>query len=337
MKIHLFIFILTGLTLASCKNPNQIGDQKNRHNLIIATATPGGTYYPVGVAIGTLITAKLQPNITASAINSAGSGENIQMLANEEAHLAILQGLFGALAYGGKGSYAGKPFRDLRSISILWQNVEHFLILKKFSTTDNILDLKGLNRKFSIGKRGSGTEISTRTIFNALGIYPKIDLIPEYLGYNPSAQAIIDNRIVGSALSAGPPVAAVTQAYAQLGEDRVTVLDFTDQQLVTIRNSFRVWNAYTIPAGTYPGQTADIQTIAQPNFLACRANLPNEVVYRITQTIYENLPDIQKIHKATLAMTLERAISNLSVPLHPGAIRYYIEQGIKIPASLADL
>ncbi|MCY4351681.1 MAG: C4-dicarboxylate ABC transporter substrate-binding protein, partial [Gemmatimonadetes bacterium] len=72
-------------------------------SLIITTATPGGTYYPVGVALSTTLTQKLQPRIVAAAINSAGSGENIQMLVNREAHLAILQGLYGAMAYRGEG------------------------------------------------------------------------------------------------------------------------------------------------------------------------------------------------------------------------------------------
>ena len=80
-------------------------------NLIIATATTGGTYYPVGVAIGTLISVKLakQDQITATAINSAGSGENVQMLKNKEAHLAILQSLFGLNAYRGQGPMKAGP------------------------------------------------------------------------------------------------------------------------------------------------------------------------------------------------------------------------------------
>ena len=119
------------LSLGSCNGP----DDGDSHSLIIATATPGGTYYPVGVAIGTITTNKLTPRITAAAINSAGSGENIQMLANNEVHLAILQGLFGAMAFEGKGSYTTSPFKDFRSITMLWENVEHFVLLKKYAPT----------------------------------------------------------------------------------------------------------------------------------------------------------------------------------------------------------
>ena len=299
-------------------------------NMIIATATTGGTYYPVGVAIGTLISIKLAGShqITATAINSAGSGENVQMLKNKEADMAILQALFGQEAYNGTGAYEGKPMKEFRAITMLWENVEHFALLNKYVKTGTIMDLKGLGQKFSIGKRGSGTEGSGRAILSALGIDPEKEMTLEYLAYSPSASAMMDGRIVGANLPAGPPVAAVTQLYAQVGAKNVRVLDFTDEQIALLQKSYPVWTKYVIKAGVYPGQTVDIRTVAQPNFLACRPDLPEETVYLITKTIFENLPFLLNIHKATTAMNLERATVGLPVPLHPGAAKYYKEKGI---------
>lgn len=304
-------------------------------NLIIATATTGGTYYPVGVAIGTLISIKLASSegITATAINSAGSGENIQMLKNSEADFGILQALFGLEAYTGKGKYAGKPEKDFRSVTMLWKNVEHFPLLADYVKTGTISDLVGLEKKFSIGKRGSGTEGSGRAILGSLGIDPdKLDL--EYLGYNPSAQAMMDKRIAAANIPAGTPVAAITQLFAQLGDKKVKVLDFSDEQLAQINKDYPIWTRELIPAGTYPGQSKDINTIAQPNLLVVRKDVPEEVVYLVTKTIYENLQFLNNIHKATKAMSLKDAIKGLPVPLHPGALRYYEEMGLEVPASL---
>ena len=129
-------------------------------------------------------------------------------------------------------------------------------------------------------------------------------------------------------------MAAVTQLFAQMGAEKVKVLDFTEEQLASIHEKFPIWNRFVVKAGTYPGQENDIQTISQPNFLAARPDLSEETVYKITKTIYENLSFLHGIHKATLAMSLERAISGLPVPLHPGAAKYYQEQGIEIPAEL---
>ncbi len=308
-----------------------VGESKaDDKNLIIATATTGGTYYPVGVAIGTLISIKLagKQGITGTAINSAGSGENVQMLKNKEADMAILQALFGQEAYNGEGAYEGKAFKDFRAMTMLWENVEHFPLLMKYVKTGTITDLDGLGEKFSIGKRGSGTEGSGRAIFSALGIDPEKAMTLEYLGYTPSAQAMMDNRVAGANIPAGPPAAAITMLYAQLGSEKVKVLDFSDEQLAKIHAKYPIWNRYVIPAGTYPGQDKDINTIAQPNFLACRADLPEDVVYEVTKTIYENLPFLHNIHKATMAMKPERATIGLPVPLHPGAEKYYREAGV---------
>lgn len=329
MRYKHIILLLLFFLFQSCKSPHE-----QTHSLVIATATPGGTYYPVGVALGILVTQKLQPKIVAAAINSAGSGENIQMLVNREVHLAILQGLYGAMAFSGKGTYKGQPVQEIRSITMLWENVEHFVLRASHVKTNTIEDLKQLNRKYSIGKRGSGTEGSTRAILEALGIELDTDFTSEYLGYSPSAQAMVDGRIAGATLSAGPPVAAVTQSFAQLGANGVSVLTFTDDHLNTIRRAFPVWTRYTIAANTYPGQSNPIQTIAQPNFLACHADLPEDVIYDITKAVYENLTEIQNIHKATLVMSLDKATAGLAVPLHPGALRYYREQGLEIPAAL---
>lgn len=325
---RLLLCFLLG-NLIACGEPGE-----KSHNLIIATATAGGTYYPVGVALGATLSKHLAPGITASAINSAGSGENIQMLINSEAQLAILQGLYGAMAYRGKGTYEGQAIGNLRSITMLWENVEHFLLRASHAGTGTILDLKNLRQRYSIGNRGSGTEGSTIAILEALGIVPGADFTPEYLGYDASAQTMIDGRIAGAAMPAGAPVSSVAQVYAQLGASGVVVLSFSDEHLSAIRQAFPVWSRHTIAPNTYPGQESPIHTIAQPNVLACRDDLPEDVVYAITRAIYDHLPEIQNIHKATLDMALDKALSGLDVPLHPGAARFYRERGLSIPSEL---
>jgi TRAP transporter TAXI family solute receptor len=327
----MFKKIVTGFLCAMLVLSFGAGDARaDDKNLILATATTGGTYYPVGVAIGTLISVKLakEHKITATAINSAGSGENVQMLKNKEADMAILQALFGQNAYNGLGPYKGKPVKNFRAITMLWENVEHFVLLSKYVKTGTMADLKNLGQKFSIGKRGSGTEGSGRAILAALGMDPEKEMTLEYLTYSPSASAMMDGRIVGANLVAGPPVAAVTQLFAQVGAKNVRVLDFSDEELEKLHKAYPIWTRYVVKGGTYPGQEKDIRTVAQPNFLACRPDLPEETVYLITKTIFENLSFLHNIHKATMAMRVERATAGLPVPLHPGAAKYYNEKGI---------
>jgi hypothetical protein len=334
MPMSKFVSLLVATTFLVCGTGNVHAAERLK-SLIIATATTGGTYYPVGVAVGTLISVKLanSDKITATAINSAGSGENVQMLKNNECDLAILQGLYGAQAYHGKGPYAGSPMKKMAGITMLWQNVEHFPLLAKYVKTGTLSDLKGLDKKFSIGKRGSGTEGSGRVILSALGIEPDKDFTTEYLGYNPSIDAMQDGRIAGANIPAGVPVSAITQMYAMLG-DKATVLDVTDTQLAKINEDVELWSRFVIAPDTYPGQKKPINTVAQPNLLVASTDLDEETVYKITKTMYENLPFLNTIHSATKAMSLEKAIVGLPMPLHPGAARYYREAGVSIPEKL---
>ncbi|WP_320007449.1 TAXI family TRAP transporter solute-binding subunit [Maridesulfovibrio sp.] len=321
-----FLIFVCALCLGFTTTPSHASANK----LTIATATPGGTYYPVGVAIGTLLSIKLakKHQITATAINSAGAAENIQMLKNGKADLAILQALCGINAYKGKGAHKGKAFKEFRSITMLWENVEHFPLLRKYAKTGDISDLNGLQKNFSIGTHGSGTEVSGCTLLKTLGINIKKDFELEFMDYNHSAQAMIDGRIAGANIPAGPPVAAVNLLYTQLGSDKITVLEFTDAQLEKIQKSYPIWSRYVIPAGTYPSQDKAINTVSQSNFLACRADLPEAVVYEITKTIFENLPFLNNTHDATKAISLKRATAGLPVPLHPGAEKFYREAGV---------
>ncbi len=325
------------LTLASTLSLTlQPAQAAEKRSYILATATTGGTYYPVGVALATLSKVKLEPKhkISLSAISSAGSGENVKLLRENQAQFAIMMGLYGAWAKDGSGRLKDSgPQTHLRSVSMLWQNVEHFMVRKDLVTSGTVDDLKALKgKKFSIGKRNSGTEGANRHILGGLHIDPE-SMNLAYLGYGPSADALQNNAIVGMNTSAGVPVGAVTRAFAALG-DEVSLLDFTDEQLKEANNGLHLWTPYTIAANTYPGQTKAAQTIAQPNFLAVRDDIPEDDVYMLTKAIYENLPFLQGIHKATKVMSLEKAIAGLPVPLHPGAARYYREQGIEIPANL---
>ena len=303
-------------------------------NYVMGTATTGGTYYPVGVAISTLVKVKLEPqtNISVSAISSAGSGENLKLMDEGQIQFGILQGLYGAYAWNGTGPVP-KAYKNLRSVSMLWQNVEHFVVRNNMVESGTISDMTNLyGESFSIGARNSGTEGSGRFILGKVGVdLEQVDIA--YLGYGPSADAMQNGNIDGMNIPAGVPASAVTRAYANLGDD-ITTLDFTAEQLAQVNSDFELWTPYTIPAGTYPNQDKDINTIAQPNIMAARADVSEEDVYQITKTIYANLPFLNNIHPATKAMALEKAIAGLPMPLHPGAARFYREQGLEIPERL---
>jgi len=304
-------------------------------NYILSTATTGGTYYPVGVALATLTKVKLQPDqgIGMSAINSAGSGENVRLLRENEAQFAILQGLFGYYARTGTGP-VNEPQENLRSVTMLWQNVEHFVIANEHVQEGTMSDLLALEGEdMAMGQQNSGTIGSNRTLLAGLGVDmdEAYDLL--FAGYTPSAEALQNGQVAGMGAPGGPPVGAISQLMASAG-DSFTILDVTDEELQQADDGKDLWTRYVLEPGTYPGQEEEIRTIAQPNFLAVRADVPEEHVYLFTKTVFENLPFLQAIHPATNAMSLEAALSGLPFPLHPGAARYFQAAGLEIPDRL---
>ena len=329
---NLVVSAIVAILMLSCSD-----ELSRTRPFILTTATTGGTYYPVGVAISTLTKVKLEPTqkLGMSAISSAGSGENVKLLRDGEAQFAILQGLYGYYARTGTGPIEAEgPQEKLRSVSMLWQNVEHFVVQSELASTGSIEDMVALKGKtMALGAQNSGTLGSNKTILAGFGIDVDSDYELLYGGYGPAAEAVQNGQAAGMSTPAGVPVSAVTQLFSTAG-DKVTLLSFSPEQIEKANNGMDLWTEYLIPGGTYPGLDKDVTTIAQPNFLATTADLPEEDVYEITKTMYENLAFLQAIHPATKAMALEKAIAGLPLPLHPGALRYYEEAGLTIPDRL---
>jgi len=302
---------------------------------VLNTASTGGTYHPVGTAISTLTKIKLLPKkkFSLTAVNSAGSGANVQALGAGTADFAIIQGLFGSYAATGTGPVSA-PQKNLRSITMLWQNVEQFVLANskvKSGTVDDLKGVKGMS--MVMGKQNSGTIGSNTVLMSGMGIDIKKDYKLVYAGYGPSADAMANGQAIGGGLPSGPPTGAITKLMAS-NAGKFTILDVTPEQAKAMDGGRNLWVPYTIAAGTYPGQTKDIKTIAQPNFLAVNASVDEEHVYLVTKTMYENLGFLTAIHPATKAMAVEKAMAGLPVPLHPGAARYYKEIGLKVPENL---
>lgn len=328
--------LIFGLLAVALLQTSCSGELAGDRPYVLATATVGGTYYPVGVALATISKSKLYADhgISLAAISSAGSLENIKLLRDNQAQFALLQGVFAAWAWNGEGPVR-EPQTWLRSVSGMWHNVEHFALLSELVENGTLSDLGSLDgQRFVLGERNSGAEHTGAYILDSLGIDYRHRLDLAYMGYGASADALQDGNIVGMNIPAGVPVSAITRAWAVLG-NRMVVLDVSDHELEQINARYPLWDYYELPAGTYPNQEAPIRSISHPNVLAVRADVPEETVYQITRSMWENLPTLQEIHRSTNDMKLELALKGLGAPLHPGAARFYRERGLIIPPHLA--
>jgi len=322
MKRHILISIVMASVITALGF--EMGHAKvNR--LRIATATMGGTWYPMGVGFANLITEKLKnEGITMTAQSSAGSIENINMLREGETDLAMLIGFLGKMAWDGMGQFQGKAFKGFRSVVALQTNLRHDVILSDKVKTGTFADLEGMH--YNVGAAGSGAEQTIGIIMKALNIKIK----PEHLGYSQAVEAIKDRRIDGGTFAAVPPVAGVTDLFNS--PTKVTLLNFTQQQLDQINATLNAWIMMTIAVNTYPRQTKPVQTLGEPIFVGCRADLEGDVIYKVLKALYANIDEMAKVHAQAKAFF--QKVEGLPIPLHPGALRYWKEQGLTIPAHL---
>lgn len=299
----------------------------------IATASTGGTYYPIGVGMGQLWTEHYKDqNIKFNGQSSAGSVENIDLMKNGEADMSILQNLISTQAYEGSGVFEGNEYQDLRAIGMIWPNVEHFVLMNDKVDAGNISDIEGSS--FSVGPQASGTEQSTVTMMEGIGL-DKSNIRAEYLGYDDTISSMRDGRLDGGSLPAGVPVSAITDMMAS--NLKATILEVTDEQLAEINAVANAWYPYIIEAGTYPRQEEDIQTIAQPNVLVATPEMDTEFIYDLTKILYENQEFMIGVHNSAREMKVETALEGLNTPLHAGAYMFFEDQGLDIPDNLRPI
>lgn len=326
---------LKTVVAAALVSAGLVGTATADTDYVLNTASTGGTYHPVGTAIATLSKVKLLPKqkFSLTAVNSAGSGANVQALAADTAQFAILQGLYGSYAATGTGPVS-EPQTGMRSVTMLWQNVEQFILANDLVDGGTVSDMMAAKGKsVAMGKENSGTLGSNKVLMSGLGVDFENDFEFVYAGYGPSVDALANGQAVGAGIPSGPPTSAITKLMSA-NADKFTLLNVTAEEAAMMDGGRNLWTPYTIAAGTYPGVDSDVETIAQPNFLAVNASVDEEHVYLLTKTIYENLPFLQAIHPATKAMAVEKAMAGLPVPLHPGSARYYKEMGLEIPERL---
>ena len=326
-QIKLLTLVLL-CVLTSCGEPSL-----SNRTYVLTTGTTSATYYPVGVALATLVSANLESEFSLSAISSAGSLENVKLLRDNQAQFATMLSIFATWAYEGEGPIMN-PQSHMRSVTALWPNVEHLLLQSDFVTDGTFKDIGNLDgERISIGMRNSGAEITGFYMLEKLGIDYENDLSVAYLGYGPSADALQDGNIVGLNAPGGPPMAAITRAHALLG-DRLTMLSINQEELDAINAEYPIWDFYDLPAETYPSQSEPVRTAASSNVLVARDDVPENIVYELTKLIWENLAVLREIHGATRSMDFEQALRGVTIPLHEGARRFYEEKGLNIPETL---
>lgn len=286
----------------------------------VLTGGQSGVYYPVGVALSQIY-AKEIPNARSTAQVTRASAENLNLLQSGRGEVAFT--LADALSDAWKGNEeAGfkQKLDKLRGISGLYNNYIQ-IVANADSGIRTLADLKG--KRVSVGAARSGTELNAREILKAAGLsYSDLAKV-EYLPFGESVELMKNRQLDATLQSAGLGVASIRDLATAI---KIVVIPVPADVVAKVGDP--AYQPAVIPANTYTGQTADVPTAAIPNFLVTHAGVPEDVVYRMTKAMYDNLDTLYAAHNAARAIKRENAIKGMPVPLHPGAERYYREVGL---------
>ena len=315
--ISLAIFLIIGMCFLTGCSRKQDGQPVERVRM--ATGGTAGTYYPFGTAVGQVITEKTGIPVT---IQSTGASKaNLQLIAAGEVEMALVQNDVMDYAYRGVDLFQGEQIQAFSTMAGIYPEVIQVVAV---SSIRSVADLRG--RSVSVGDAGSGTEFNSRQILEAYGLTFN-DINKQNLGFAASADALKDGRIDAFFCVAGPP----TPAIIDLALTReVVILNIADDNINRLVQQYPFYTRLSIPANSYNRQTTPVQTVAvKATFVVANA-LREDTVYNMTKTLFEEKAAIAQGHARGNNIDLQFASSDMSVPFHPGAARYYREKGINV-------
>lgn len=318
-KLMLAAALTAGIFYCGCKKGEQAASETPA-TVRMATGGNTGTYYSFGSAVGQVLREKT--GIPVVVQSTGASKANIQLIAEGEVELAIVQNDVMDYAYRGVDLFNGEKVEGFRAMAALYAEVCQ-IIADPDSGIVGIADLKG--KSVCVGDAGSGTEFNTRQILEAYGISFD-DIKRQNLSFSASADALRDGKIDALFCVAGAPTTAIVDLA--IGKS-IKVLEIDDDHAENIIKEYPFYSQYSIPAGSYKGVDQDVKTLAVKATIIVSEKLPEDTVYLLTKTLIESGDEIAQVHAKGAEISPSYAVSGISIPFHPGAEKYYREIGVR--------
>jgi TRAP transporter TAXI family solute receptor len=301
-----------------------VSSQEKRQFFSIGTGTISGTYYSLGNSLANLLNEKDKDSINFSAASTSGSVQNALYLGQKEIELAFINNDVAKAAFKGLGDFSNKKVTSLRGIVSIYGNSIHVIVNKK-SNINKIEDLRG--KRVSVGTLGSGVESITRMIMEIYDInyLTRKDFRAEFVGVSESMDQLKNGQLDAVFMTGLPPMGAIVDVF--MGKN-VKLISIENDKIEKLIVKYPELYSEVIPARTYNGQEEDIKTVANAALLLTRDELSEDYVYNITKNIFENLTSLITKNNVWGQVKSESAFNGMTVPIHPGAEKYFKEIGI---------
>jgi TRAP transporter TAXI family solute receptor len=326
---------LTGLARAQPKAPEPTPEPRYFR---IGTAATGGSFFEIGGIIAAAVSGPPEgppcgrggtcgvPGLVAVAQATPGSVGNLRLINSGEIESGFAQADLAGWAYDGVKLFAGTgKLPELRAIASLFPAVAH-LVVRADSPIRSLADLKG--KIVAVGEAGSGSAADAAVLFEAAG-FGAGDVAQKYLRPGPGTAEVKAGTIDAMFISGGYPVPAIRDLAASTP---IRLIPIEGEVVGNLKKEFAHYQEATIPAGAYPGIDTPTPSVGFSVLWLVHSNVDPDLVYAITKSLW-NAATAKLLSVAEPAgnqIRLERALDGLSVPLHPGAARFYREAGLPV-------
>jgi TRAP transporter TAXI family solute receptor len=293
------------------------------NSLTLATASPGGVYIIYGEALAKILTDKL--GIAVNPLPTQGPVHNVKLLDSGGAQLGFTTMGVAAQGWNGTGDWTdGKRFRNMRALFPMYDTPFQAIVLQR----SGIATIEQLNgKRVGVGPRAGTGSTYIPAVLKALGISADVT--------NGSFDHMADELFSGDydavMTLTGAPVPAIVAGAEQ---KPFILVRPSPEQINAVRKAIPEFSPSKIPAGTYSFLDKDYDTFGVFNFAIGRSDLPDDLVYQLVKAAFENQPTLLKAHSTARETIPQNVVKDSFLPLHPGALRYYREIGVKIPDAL---
>jgi uncharacterized protein len=286
----------------------------------LGTATPGGGFPLYGDAFADIMNAA-DPAFSIEPRNTKGSNENIPLLEAGSLDIALVAGEPSYEAFMG----IGRPATKLKILTAMYSSPGMFVV-RADSPYKTIRDLVG--QPIAFGAKGSGLPILSRYMLDGIGLKQDADFKSIYLDHAGDGPAMVLDGRVAALWGAGIGWPGFTTLASSPGGARFIAPDADEIARIRAKHSFL--KPLTIPAGSYPNQNAAINSVGSWSFVLARADLDDEVAYRLARTLH----GAESAFCTKLAQACETTAANTvaAAPnpdlIHPGVLKYFREIGV---------
>ena len=290
----------------------------------IATGGTGGTYYPLGGMLAQLISNKATVDgkkVSATAEAAGASVGNAKLLGNKEIESAFVAADILDAAYTGSSQFAGAPLKNLRALGALYPETVQLITRADFNI-NSVRDLKG--KSISSGAPGSGQYQLLTDLLKVHGM-SRADIKEDLSSFTQAVDKIKDGNLHATLITAGVPTSSVTD-FAQ--SHALKVVPLSGPEIAELQRQQPYYAKVPLPANTYKGQTAAVDTLAVMAVWATHDAVSESMAYEVTKAMFENTAIVGQVHAQGKNISLTNAMAVGTTPMHPGALRYLKEKGI---------